>query len=63
MVITIVNHLVEMVHHTRDHKTIKIFQIIVLDYNHLTIAELEIAQGDHSHVTDFVTLELILIHF
>ena len=63
MVITFLDHLVELVHHTRDHKTIKIIQTLILDYNQLTIAEMEIAQGDHSNVTDFVTLEIILIRF
>ena len=56
---TILNHPVEVVHHHRDHKTLKITQSIILDHNQLTIIEMEIVQEDHSRVIDSVTLETI----
>ena len=48
MVIVILNHRVEVVYHTQDHQTHKIFLIMALDHNHLTKKETEIVQDNHT---------------
>ena len=62
-VIIILNHRVEVVHHTQEHHILRITIIITLDHNHRSIIGMEIVHDSRSHVIDFVTSETILIHF
>ena len=56
------NQQVKTVHHTQD-QIFKLIHNIILDHNHLTIIETEIAHDNCSHGIDFVMLENKLIHY
>ena len=66
----VLNHLIEQVHHIREHKTFRnkktiirtTITIIILDHNHLTMIEMEIVHGDQPHVIAFIIYEITLIH-
>ena len=57
----ILNHRVETVNHTQD-QIFKLTLNIILDHNHLTITEWEIARNNRSHEKGFVMFGITLIH-
>ena len=61
--IAILNHPVEVVHHTQDHQILWTTLTITLDHGHLTKIGMEFVQDNHSHVINFVTSENILTNF
>ena len=61
MVIAILNHPVEMVHHTP--KKISIKTQIILDHSHLIIIEMATVHNVHSHRIALETFETTLTHY
>ena len=62
MGLAILSHRVEMVHQTQDLIPKKVANVI-LDLNHLTITEMEIAHDKRSYEKNFVMLGITLINY